>query len=313
MSYFLPIMATYAGEIRMYSWSCVFITLMAVYGYRLYINTNNKNLITFGIFSICSCYIHYYALLTALLINLILLTIFIKNRKNDKSILSKFLILSAIQIILYLPWCIYLLGQIRHVSSGFWIKIEPVRTTVEMLSFQFNRMLDTNFSFTPNIIAALFISLVMYIYIIYKIYILRKQKENIKPAIISFIMYILVILVALIISIKMKILYARYLIVITPFYILGIAYILSLEKNKIIYTIVCISIVTISIITNMQTIIINYDISNNSFYEYINKEIKEDDIIISSNIGALGVSSIYFPNNKQYFISNRYFYRRRCI
>lgn len=90
-SYFLPIMNTYAQEIRMYSWSCLLVTLMAIYGYRFYKAVSNKddkakikNLCIFGFFSICSCYIHYYALVTACLINLIILIYLIKNAKNDK-------------------------------------------------------------------------------------------------------------------------------------------------------------------------------------------------------------------------------------
>ena len=61
-TYFLPIMNTYAQEIRMYSWTCLIVTLMAIYGYRFYksVKENNeknkiKNLCLFGIFSICSC------------------------------------------------------------------------------------------------------------------------------------------------------------------------------------------------------------------------------------------------------------------
>ena len=55
LTYFLPVMCTYSQEIRMYSWSCLIVTLLAIYGYRLYKNikdkkelkVQNKNLIIF--------------------------------------------------------------------------------------------------------------------------------------------------------------------------------------------------------------------------------------------------------------------------
>ena len=41
--YFLPVMCTYSQEIRMYSWSCLIVTILAIYGYRLYKNVKEKN------------------------------------------------------------------------------------------------------------------------------------------------------------------------------------------------------------------------------------------------------------------------------
>ena len=98
-TYFLPIMNTYAQEIRMYSWSCLIVTLMAIYGYRFYqaISARDeiairKNLCLFGVFSICCCYIHYYALVTTCLVNLILLIYLIKNKETNKKTLRNYLI-----------------------------------------------------------------------------------------------------------------------------------------------------------------------------------------------------------------------------
>lgn len=114
--FFLPIMTAYSQEIRMYSWAFLFITLTAIYAYRFYKSVKEKddknrlkNLILFGLFSISSCYIHYYALVTTCLINLFLLIFVIKNSKEDKRALVYFLILALVQVVLYVPWLVYLL------------------------------------------------------------------------------------------------------------------------------------------------------------------------------------------------------------
>ncbi len=116
LTFFLPIMTAYSQEIRMYSWAFLIITVTSIYAYRFYRNVKDKNdtgkmknLVIFGIFSICACYIHYYALITTCLINLLLLIFLIRNRKEAKIDLRNFLILAGIQVLIYIPWLVFLL------------------------------------------------------------------------------------------------------------------------------------------------------------------------------------------------------------
>lgn len=193
-------MSTHAQEIRMYSWSFLLITLTAIYAYRFYKNIKEKeekskikNLVIFGIFSICSCYIHYYALVTTALINLFLLIYLIKNRKEAVKDLRNFLILAVVQMILYLPWLVFLFAQINHVHNGFWIEINPVSTPIETLSFQFRRELDSDFVFDAHTIIALIASILMYVYLAFKTYKYKKENTDIKPAYLAFFTYVGVI------------------------------------------------------------------------------------------------------------------------
>ena len=315
LTYFLPVMCTYSQEVRMYSWSCLIVTLFAIYGYRLYKNIKdkkefkiqNKNLIIFGIFSICACYIHYYALAVAGIVNFFLLIYLIKNRKENTKILRNFIILAIIQIILYIPWLLYLKGQVEHVEGGFWITL-GISTLIEIPSFQFRRQLDTNFVFDANTIIALVASLAMYVYIGYRIYRAKKEKEEMKPGIFSIILYVLVIIAVLIISLLMKqsILFARYLLVITGIYIFALAFFMAKEKRTWITTIICIIILILGCISNATNIMINYDTSNMKQIEYLKENIKPDDIIVYSNIGNGGVVAAFFPENKQYFYNGGY-------
>lgn len=309
LTYFLPIMCTYASEVRMYSWSCLIVSLMSIYAYRFYkeIKENQnfklKNLIIFGICSICCCYLHYYALVTACLVNLLLLIFLIKNAKKAPKALKSFLILALIQIVLYIPWLIYFAGQLQHVGGGFWIKVGPINTTVEVLSFQFRRQLDTDFALDFHTILALVASIGMYAYIGYRIYKSKKEKQEIKPAILSILTYVGVIGIILLISVVMPILYSRYLLIMTGLYIFGIAYMMATEKNKIITYTICGIVLVLGIISNVQNVQINYDSSNMAVRNYIKEEIKEDDIIVYSNIGNGGVIAAYFPENEQYFLN----------
>ena len=297
----------------MYSWSCLIVTLLAIYGYRLYKNVKDKkelkiqniNLIIFGIFSITACYIHYYALAAAGIINFFLLIYFIKNRKENAKILRNFIILAIIQVIAYIPWLLYLKGQVAHVENGFWIALQ-FSTLIEVLSFQFRRQLDSTFTFNLQTIIALVASLAMYIYIGYRIYKAKKEKSEMCPGMLAIILYIAVILAVLIISLKTPILYARYLIVVTGLYIFGIAYFMAKEKRKWVTICICAAILILGCISNVTNIMINYDSSNMKQIEYLKENIQPEDIIVYSNIGNGGVIAAFFPDNKQYFYNGDY-------
>lgn len=109
--FFLPITSVYSGEIRMYTWAMLLVSLMAIYAYRIYKNSlqpqeklteteiektkaqNNqlekenrkifkpqgfyKNWVLFAIFSLTASYTHYYGLATAGIINLALFIYFV--------------------------------------------------------------------------------------------------------------------------------------------------------------------------------------------------------------------------------------------
>ena len=295
----------------MYSWACLIVTLTAIYAYRFYKNIKNKdekgkikNLVLFGILSICCCYTHYYALVTTGLINLFLLIYLIKNRKEDKKALINFLILAGIQILLYIPWLIYLIGQIGHVSKGFWIALDPISTPIEILSFQFRRQLDTNFVFDTHTIIALISSIMMYIYLGFRTYKCKKENVSVKSAFLAFGIYVSVIGAMLLISliILQPVLFSRYLFVMTGLYIFWISYLLATEKNKIITGLICLVIIILGTMSNITNITMHYYSGNTEVYDYIKDEIKEDDIFIFSNIGNGGVVAAVFPNNKQYFL-----------
>ena len=311
LSYFLPVMFTYAIEIRMYTWGCLIATLCAIYAYRYYQNIKNKedkgkikNLIIFGITSICSCYIHYYGLLTACVINLFLLIYLIKNREQSKKDLIYFLILAGTQILLYSPWLIYLAGQMKHVSNGYWVKIDIIETPIEVLSFPFRIPIkDLGFQFDGPIISGLIISLLVYIYLCIRTYKYIKEKIEIKPAILGIGVYLGVIFVVVLVSnLWRHILTTRYLFIMLGSFIFWIAYMLSKENNKIILAIIVTILIIIDVFNIVNYININYYNKNTDAYEYIKSEVQDSDIFVYTHVGVGGVMAASFPENKQYFL-----------
>lgn len=297
-TYFLPMMSVYANQIRMYSWAIYIVTILAIYAYRIYLGkSNTKNWIIFGISSLASLYIHYYGLMSAGLINLFLLIHFIKNKKWKE--LKTQIIIGIVQVVLYIPWLIALLGQMENVSHGFWIGFTFPNTLYEIIGCQMNGTLndtkDLFIGFIANVL--LFISLGITV-------LRRKDKEiNWKPLIFSIVIYIAVIIAALLIRIILKtsILYYRYLFVITGLYIFSISYVLAKSNNKYLVSIACIVVLILGIHNNIIQIQENYAKENNEPIEYLKENVQEGDVFVYNEVGSGFVCASIFTQNKQYF------------
>ncbi len=295
-SFFLPVMLNYALEIRMYSWTITFVTLMVIYLNRFIKQKNFKNLLLFGLFSVISCYMHYYALITAGIVNLgLIIYVIIKRKEFEKQIIKKFILIEVMQVFLYLPWLFYFIPQVLRVEKGFWITIDFPHILIDIINFQFKGSLE---EIVPTVIACL-----IYLYILYIIIKNIKNKQNIKEAIIPLIIYIIVIVIVAIASIISPILYARYLFTITGLLIFSMSYILSKENNKFIIGIICGIIITISFMNLIVNIEENYDNSNQEIISYLKQNLKEDDIIMYSDINNGGVIAALIDTNKQYFLN----------
>lgn len=295
-SMFLPVMLNYALEIRMYSWTIVFVTLMVIYLNRFIQKKNFKNLILFGTFSIISCYMHYYALVCAGIVNLGLIIYIIKQQKQfEKQIITKFIIVEVMQVILYMPWLIIFIAQALRVGSGFWITIEFPQILIDLINFQFKGDLEQTI---PTIFA-----IILYIYIAYIIIKNIRKKEKIKEGIIPIAIYAIIILIMALVSRITPILYARYLFTITGLLLFSIAYFLAKENNKYIITAICIITCVMSIINVKKNIEENYDESNKKPIEYLKENLQPEDIMIYSSVGNGGVVATFLNQNQQYFIN----------
>ncbi len=292
LTYFLPAMTIYAQEIRMYSWAILSVTILAIYAFRISKEDNIRNWVIFFLSSIFSIYIHYYGLMAAGLINLFLLFYLVKQ-KRKKSIIV-ILILGIIQLIAYIPWIVYLIMQLKHVSKGFWISFKFPDTLMELISFQFWGKLSLKFAF--------FISLLIYIYLTYIFIKEKKKKKDLAPCIISIVIYLTVIFSAFIVGeiLKSPILLYRYLFIITGLNIFAISFLLSKVNNRILILLGSI-LILLTIKNEYNLIKINYESNSLAHVKYLNENIKEDDIFLFVNDESSFFTTIYYKNNKSYF------------
>lgn len=275
LTLFLPVVSQYSGEIRMYSLGMLLGTIMAIYAYRIYKGENKKTTyIFFGLSSLLVAYTHYYGLMLAGIINLLLFIFLVKNRKERKNDLIKFIVTAAIQVVLYVPWLVCFLIQLKNVSSGFWISLSFPGTLYEILTMQYKG----NLPFQPIILTTIFYSYITYL-------VVKTNKEDRKPATWCFMIYIAIILIALFVSLCMQsvILVYRYLLIITGIFIFALAFFMA-KETKIWRTMtICAIILIMSIYSNVISIKETYNNENREFVTYIDSQIQDGDIIIYSN------------------------------
>ena len=364
---FMPISSVYAGEIRMYTWAMLFVTLMAIYAYKIYTftklskdekDTNKKrfyiNWILFAIFSLASAYTHYYGLATAGVINLILFIYLLRTAiKKHKTIpenkankasresnkqkvftvdLKAFTISAVVQILLYLPWVVALLGQIQHVSQGFWINGPSIAVFLQILGFQFTGNLDTIFIDEKIAIGFGIILLVYTIYSMIRAICIEKEKkltstqkevqnkdnqlqetrveeqaENSSnlPGLWAIGIYMIAMMAMLIISFITPILYARYFLNLTGLFFFFMAFFMAKGGRKVLTILCCILILVVAIFVNYQVAKINYAPINQEPLAYITQDIQEDDLILFGNWGGAGfVTSVLLPEYQNCFFDH---------
>ena len=299
LSAFLPEMAQYAIEIRMYSWAILAVTILALYAYRLTKEDNTKNWIIFGLSSLASIYLHYYGLMAAGLINVFLLIyLIVKKRKKGIIFIISFGILQSLA---YLPWLVNFATQLSNVSSGYWIGFSFPKTPMELLSSQLAGYVKTS-DYTGLIVPTV-LALELYAYMIYKTYKYVKAKEDLNSFKWSVIVYFAVILAAIVITALMKtsILYYRYLFVITGLYIFAVSFILGKEGNRIEIVAILSVIAILGVYNNIVMMKDNYDYSNQEPIKYLNENVKEGDTIVYADFGGGSVVAVQFADNQVYF------------
>ena len=294
-TFFLPAVSGFAGEIRMYSMAMLLVTICAIYAYRIYKgDTLWKNWIIFELASLSCLYTHYYGLMAAGLINVMMLINFIKFRRSES--IKRIILFGILQFALYVPWLIYFSSQLKQVSTGFWIGYEFPKTIIEIASFQLRGKIDNYYiAFIPVII--------LYIYLIVKMITLKAKKQEVLPAAVSALLYIAIIAAAAIMKeiLHTSILLDRYLFVVTGLYIFAISFILSKEKSKLIVAIICMVTLVLSVKSNIISIKENYAENNMEQIKYLKENIKPEDSFVYTDAITGSVISVYFPDNDQYF------------
>jgi len=287
----MPSTFKYALQIRMYTWAPLFVTLAAIYAYRMIINIDKKtkNTVLFIIFSVMSAYMHYYGLMAVAIINIMLLVYYIKNSIK----LKRWYTVGAIQILGYLPG-LYVFWVQFMLSNGSWIKIN-FGTIFDTISFHFIGSPKSDVIVnSPSYLIPLFLGFCIYtIFGVLFIRMIMNNKKESKPVTLALIVYFGVILAFLVVSISKPIFYVRYLIVSYGLLLFAFAYLLARCSKAYLKILIIIVMIGLSIARAIPIYQDNYDATNTTIDDYMKANLKDGDIILFDSPGAFAVSVKY--------------------
>lgn len=277
----MPVFLTYAIEIRMYSYSYLFITLTMIYTLKIIEEKNNVNFIYLGIFTVLSLYTHYFSALTCVIIYAILMVYLILK---DSKKLKLFFTTSFLVSLSFTFWLYNFIQSLSsRIASDFWIQKPSLKDIISYIKFPFSLM-KLNF-------ISYFLIIITYMIIIFSF-------KKIKKHIIYFPFSILFILTTIgtLISIFIKPIFInRYMIVALGCFWLSISLMINYSFNsKQKYVISTIYLI-------LSIFVIGDRIIMEKFYKNELKKLenaieKYDLNIVTDEMGIQLPLSIYFPN-----------------
>ena len=292
---FTPVVLIYAHEARMYSLAAFCVTASALYGYLSVKYNKKRDWFAFGLASLASAYLHYYGLMAAFYIHLlILIWLFFKKREYLKS----YFVTGTAVAIGYLPWLAFFYRQVTMVNKGFWIPAVSwqgiLNAMIQPFAFR-----DSSGPFGWMMISVLVFSAILIVVGL----VIAKFKSGDEW---TFGFFVLVILVCSFISpiiislVSNPIFYARYIVVLDGLFLLLLSLGISLLPGKWIQVAALglFALANVSTLGNVYTQSFNPPMDRAA--EYLKMEMQPGEPIVTSELLSMGPAIYYLPQAAHY-------------
>lgn len=296
----LPVMFKYALQIRMYTWAPFFVTLTAIYAYRMvYISSSKKkSFLLFTLFSIAAAYTHYFALFASAWINFMLL---IYNRRQKKPF-REWLIPALIQIVAYLPGIFIFLKQIG-LEGASWIQVTYPDVLANTLNFFFigDTVEDAiNLTNWGYLFLTLLSSAVYLFYFVMLLLRLKTNKNSVKAPFLSLILMGCVIVFSLAVSLFRPIYYVRYTMVLYGLAAFFFADLTAKIHTKFIKVLCVVIFLLVTVLRVFPIYRVNYDPSTSSVEYTLDGQIQNGDVFLMDDNNGSSIT-VKYPELELYF------------
>lgn len=280
-----------ANNIRMYSWAALFVSLSAIYAYRLCSQNKVSLYVYFVIFSLLAAYLHYFATFTIVLINIILLINQIKNKEVTK--IKRYLISGVIETLLFIPGIIIFFYQVTNVTQGYWIEMHYPWILINTVFFYFNLAKGSRILNIMIVLVGILIGICS-IKVLYK----NRKDKNAKLAMIAILIYTIIIVVSLMVSIVKPIFVPRYSFPMVALVIFALSYVLANIENQKIYSVMMLCLIFISIANIGKFFIKIYARENQEVFQIVEENLKDTDILLYNNTDFASIYANRFSTHK---------------
>lgn len=142
-------------QARMYEWALLFVFFAFIEAYLIIKNNNRRNYVLFISALVLCAYTHYFSLMAAGLIGIMLLLFFLQKKNIRKLLLV--VAVEFIALLLFSPWAIYFIDSLKGIAETevFWADEIPPFLNVLMYLF-----------FNPAVLFFLIIIVMAVVYIL---------------------------------------------------------------------------------------------------------------------------------------------------
>lgn len=297
----MPVMFKYAWQIRMYTWAPFFVTLAALYAYRIAYGGEDhwkKNWILFTLFSLASAYTHYFGLFSVIVINLFLLAYVVKNRRW----VLRWLVFGLIQITAYLPGAWVLLRQMKE-GGAVWIEVKYPQVLENTLDFYFIGGYTenaTDMSQGDFLSATIVAGAVWIFFLMMLILRLHKDPKDAKPAVLAWLVDLGILAVTLLVSLFREIYFVRYTMVLYGLIVFFFAYLMSGVRRKGVQIAVAAVFLAVTVRWVVPAYQSNYDVSATAVEDTLGGVMQDGDVmLLNDRVGAF--ITVKFPELDLYY------------
>lgn len=365
---FTPYISIMATEIRMYSWATFTVMVCAIYAYRIGSVVRKRGAdglpkanaegraslsgvkatrvpaswwaVFFGA-SLASAYLHYFGVIAAFVINLLLFGYLLVRCRTHTRMLLIFSGGAVGQVLLYAPWLVALEGQLTVVSNTYWANFVFPTTLIELVTYPVMTspvsfaLRDAYGSVAKTALEVLLILLLMVagamvLYLVVRAVRTALHGESTHawrrfPAwfftdrtlacVLGLVVYAGVFGIAFVASWLMDslILYYRYLFVALGPLLLSLALVLARIDSRTLVGCVCIVVLGLSCINqglvlsddyasiNDEPLVYFEDVVDSVRYESA-EAVGNEVLVLSSDIGIEGVTAVTYPETPQTYL-----------
>lgn len=284
----------YTGQIRMYSWGMLFVTLCGFYAYRAYVETSWKNWIILWLCTIAAAYVNYFALVPAALIYAFLFVFLLVGKRQE---LKKWLVMAVLMILSYLPWLIVLLGQMKEVASDNIFPDIAIVTGKECLEWLFAADI-------PHAVAVYVVLFLLAALFLMGNWIKRKNPKEI-AALLALLLPILTALTGIILSVTIRpMFYARYLFPSVGVLVLGFAVAMRWLRGGA-YICLCLFFLAMGGLQYKSAWQAEYHSTKIAETEaFFQENLTEDDIILYNYTNSGFIYEFYWPEEQLVYLED---------
>ena len=284
----MPIIVSYAQEVRMYTWAAFFVTGTGLYAYLAITGGRRSDWIKLCVFAVAATYSHLYGLFGVGFIGLFALAwILLKGRDR----LPAFLLAMGIPALLFIPWAMVLAQQTARISSDFWIPEVTGDMVLLTLAFPFGYKFDAELNGYHAIALVALIALIGGLVVA-----VVRRKKLLLPALCLF-SYIATLLAVVVISVLVRpILYPRYMLPLLGLLVVALAYAIAQFPKQI--TVIACSVLVLAQASLLPSIYLDrFNGPMREISAYLEKRMDADDVFVHLDEHTLHTFAVYVPDH----------------